>query len=103
MTLLAQTSGLCLQEDKSCDGVRSAEPHGQSHLVSVMICSMRNLVTCRDDQPMMLINGDVLWSDTRACNVVPLAFGGMDRLIEHPSCNVRNDTLGARLWVTGNG
>lgn len=45
----------------------------------------------------MLINGDVLWGDTRVHDVVPIAFGGMDRLSERPSCNVNNDEVLARL------
>ena len=59
--------------------------------------TMRNLVECRGDQPLMLINGDILWSDTRAQDVVPIVFGGMDRLSEHPSCNIHNDEITARL------
>ena len=83
---------------KICQDPRTITPRQCNDLLEQQChVTMRNLVACKDDQPMMLINGDVLWSDTRARNAIPLAFGGMDRLIEQPSCNVRNDTLGARL------
>lgn len=59
--------------------------------------TMRNLVECRQDQPLMLINGDLLWCDTRVRDVVPILFGGMDQLTEYPSCNVQNDDVVARL------
>ena len=59
--------------------------------------AMRNLVARRGDEPLMLINGDVLWSDTRVQDVVPIAFGGMDRLSDHPSCNIHNDEIASRL------
>ena len=83
---------------KICQAPRTITPRQCDALLDQQChIAMRNLVECRDDQPLMLINGGVLWSDTRVCDVVPLAFGGMDRLAEQPSCNVRNDTLGARL------
>ena len=59
--------------------------------------TLRNTVACRPDEPLMLINGDILWSDTRVHDVVPIRFGGMDRLSEQPSCNVHNDAVQARL------
>ena len=59
--------------------------------------TMRNTVVCRADEPLMLINADVLWSDIRVHDVVPIAFGGMDRLSENPSSNVSNDDVVARL------
>ena len=83
---------------KICQAPRTITPRQCNDLLEQQChITLRYLVECREDQPMMLINGDVLWSDTRARNVVPLAFGGMDRLAEQPTCNIRNDTLGARL------
>ena len=83
---------------KICQVPRSVTPRQRNDLLEQQChVTMRNLVERRQDQPMMLINGDVLWSDTRVQNVVPIAFGGMDRLSEHPSCNIHNDEITARL------
>ena len=57
----------------------------------------RNLVQCRQDQPLMLINGDLLWCDMRVQNASTIVFGGMDRLIDHPSCNIQGDRVTERL------
>lgn len=45
----------------------------------------------------MLINGDVLWCDSRIRSASPIVFGGMDHLTDIPSCNVQNDIVTARL------
>ena len=83
---------------KICQVPRSATPRQCNDLLQQQCnVTMRNLVECRADQPLMLINGDVLWSDTRVQNVVSIAFGGMDRLSEQPSCNIQNDEITARL------
>ena len=83
---------------KICQVPRVATPRQCDELLQQQChISMRNLIECRGDQPMMLVNGDVLWSDTRVQNVMSIAFGGMDRLSENPSCNVHNDEVAARL------
>ena len=83
---------------KICRVPRVATPRQCDELLQQQChVSMRNLIECRGDQPMMLVNGDVLWSDTRVQNVMSIAFGGMDRLSENPSCNAHNDEVAARL------
>ena len=57
----------------------------------------RNLVHCRQEQPLMLINGDLLWCDARVQNASSIVFGGMDRLIDHPSCNILGDRVTERM------
>ena len=57
----------------------------------------RNLAHCRQDQPLMLINGDLLWCDVRVQNASSIVFGGMDRLIDHPSCNIHGDRVTERM------
>ena len=57
----------------------------------------RNLVQCRQDQPLMLINGDLLWCDVRVQKASTIVFGGMDRLTDHPSCNIHGDRVTERL------
>ena len=94
--LLAGGQGL--RRCKICQVPRTTTPRACNELLGQQChITMRNLVECREDQPLMLINGDVLWSDTRVTDVVSIAFGRMDRLSDQPSCNVRNDQLGARL------
>ena len=83
---------------KICQVPRVATPRQCDELLQQQChVSMRNMIECRGDQPLMLVNGDVLWSDTKVQNVMSIAFGGMDRLSEQPSCNVRNDEVTARL------
>ena len=90
--------GQSLRWCKICKVPRSATPQQCDDLLQQQChVSMRNLVECRRDQPLMLVNGDVLWSDTRVQDVTSIAFGGMDRLSEQPSCNVYNDEVTARL------
>lgn len=61
---------------KICQAPRTLTPRQCNDLLEQQChITLRNLVECREDQPMMLINGDVLWSDTRVRNVVPLSFG----------------------------
>lgn len=83
---------------KICQIPRTISPEQcNDHLGQQCNVTVRNLVPIRGGQPLMLINGDVLWSETRARDVVSVAFGGMDRLADHPSCNILNDVGLARL------
>ena len=83
---------------KICHIPRTVTPRQCDRLMEQQChITMRNTVVCRPDEPLMLINGDVLWSDTRVHDVVSIAFGGMDRLVDRPSCNVHNDEVRARL------
>ena len=83
---------------KICQAQRTVTPQQCNEMLG-QTCdvTLRNLVKCPVDQPMMLINGDVLWSGPCPRPGVPLAFGGMDRLTDNPSCNIRNDIMEARL------
>ena len=83
---------------KICQVPRTVTPQQCDALLEQQChVTMRNLVECRQDQPLMLINGDILWCDTRVRDVVPILFGGMDRLADQPSCNIQNDEVVARL------
>ena len=83
---------------KICQLPRNATPQQCSTLLA-QSCGimMRNSVACPAEQPLMLINGDILWCDARPCQAAPVAFGGMDHLYNDPSCNVQNDQIAARL------
>ena len=90
--------GQVLRWCKICQAQRTITPRQCNELLGQECdITLRNLVKCQPDQPMMLINGDVLWSGAPARQGTPLAFGGMDRLVDNPSCNVRNDLMNARL------
>lgn len=79
---------------KICQVPRTVTPQQCDALLEQQChVTMRNLVGCRHDQPLMLINGDILWCDTRVRDVVPILFGGMDHLADQPSCNVH------KMWL----
>ena len=85
--------GSSLRWCKICQAPRTVTPSQCDALLGQQChITMRNLVTCRPDEPLMLINGDVLWSDTRVHDVASIAFGGTDRLADRP-----NDEILARL------
>ena len=83
---------------KICQAPRTITPR-QCNALFEQQCNvtLRNMIECRLDQPMMLINGDVLWSGSCTLNEAPPVFGGMDRLSDQPSCNIAGDSLVARL------
>ena len=68
-----------------------------AHLEQECTSQMRNAIECRADQPLMLINGDVLWCDARPAGTAPVYLGGMDHLANDPGCNVYDDQVVARL------
>ena len=83
---------------KICQVPRTMTPMQCSALLEQpCTIKLRNSVECPANQPLMLINGDILWCDSKPRQAVPIAFGGMDSLTEHPSCNVQNDSVAARL------
>ena len=83
---------------KICQLPRTVTPQ-QCHQIFDQQCRIiqRNLMPCASDQPLMLINGDLLWCDSRLTSSANVAFGGMDLLDEAPSCNVDQDATLARL------
>ena len=83
---------------KICQLPRNATPK-QCHdfLEQQRRIVQRNLMPCDVDQPLMLVNGDLLWCDSRIRSSTRVAFGGMDLLDGAPSCNVGQDATTARL------
>ena len=83
---------------KICQVPRTVSPRQCASLLQQQCTiTIRNSVPCCLDQPLMLINGDVLWGDDRPGGATSVVLGGMDHLTTNPSCNVLEDPTMARL------
>ena len=83
---------------KICSMPRNLTPiQCSTQLEQACAITMRNAIECRADQPLTLINGDVLWCDARPARAAQVSLGGMDHLAENPGCNIHDDHVMARL------